>query len=226
MPPETPEVPETTTEPAVDETVQPGPTEEEIQAAEKQLDELERKAAQAGQGLTAEGLAEALGKALPNAIQPLIPKPPELPNPWDSDDFFNDRKAHIAGLEHFTKRQLETFYKEKIQSLEQKLSAIGDLLPQLVARSAENPQYNQLDREAREIMKEIPGTTYWQAFNFAQRAAKNASQSGENGKGKSKSVPPHLSSPDTKQTSIPDVPDKGPANFKDIVRGLRAKGDV
>ena len=174
--------------------------------------------------LTAESLAQALSQSLPAALQPLIPQPARVPDPWENDDFFNDRKVFLDGIKKFIAKELDGFHKEKISPNEQALNAIKELLPQLVARSAENPQYNQLDSQARELMKDVPGLSYWQAFQVAQKHA--AKSGGSASVARKPSVPAHLSSPDTKQTSIPDVPDNGPIDFKDIMKSIRAKGEV
>ena len=160
---------------------------------------------------------QVLAQALAQAIQPLVPRPVEPAPPWESDDFLSDRKTFISGIQAMIAAERKRYEQEHMEPLRQQLATVHSLLPQLVARSMENPQYSTLDTKARELQKEL-GLNYWQAFQIAQKMNSQSAAPTN-----IKNVPKHLSSPDTKQSSLPDVADTGPAEFSDIVRSLRAK---
>ena len=220
-----------TAEPAANQAVpevSSGPSEEEIAAAEKELAELERIRDEYNQLKSRTGQAQpafdsnALGQALAQALQPIIPKPPEPVRPWEVDDVLTDRKSLFGGIEAFYKHQQQQWIKEHFEPLQKELQTIKGILPQLYLRSAENPQYQQVTSRAQELSTKY-GIEYWKAAQLAQDELAQQVKSAVV-KPQVAGVPKHLSSPDTRQSTIPDLPDTGPAEFGDIVKSLRAKG--
>lgn len=159
-----------------------------------------------------------LAQAFSQAMAPLMPKP-QAPTPiWETDEVLADRKSLFNGVGQYYTSQQEKYHTEKIQPFLDELAQIKQLLPQLLARSAENPNFSVLDTQAKEMVKDY-NINYWQAYQIAQKNfATQAKNSVTN-----RSIPNHLSSPDTRQNNIPESLDSGPAEFGSIVKALRAK---
>lgn len=200
--------------------------EKELAETEKELEELYKirdeynklKAQPQGQ----QGLdPNALGQALANALQPMIPKPPPPQKVYDQEGWLqSDFKGFRSGLDELIKDRLDTFKEEQLKSVLQELGVIKSALPQLYLRAAENPQFSQIDQRAREIATQY-GIEYWKAAQLAKdELSKQVTQASKT----TPSVPSHMSAPDNRATNIPEIEESGPADFGDIMRTMRAKG--
>lgn len=163
-----------------------------------------------------QALAGMLSQGMGQAIKPLIPQPPQGPKPWETEDFlkFDDPKTFVGGIQALAEHIADQKYGPLVQRLQQ----VESILPRIYARSAENPNYSQIEIRARELQSRY-GLNDAQALNLAMDETVKAQPF--NG---GKSVPKFASGPDTRANTNVNLPDGGPLDFGDIVGKLRSSG--
>lgn len=164
-------------------------------------------------------LAQAIAQANAQALAPLMPKPPESPKSWESDDFLENPQVFRQAIGAWQEHNLKQFEQAKLAPLIQELQAIKNILPTLYARSAENPNFGVIQSRANELVSEF-GIPHMTALAMAQKEISKTPTP------KIVSPPKHASTPDTRQSTLTDTDElpSGPANFRDIIKGLTASG--
>lgn len=216
---ETPEVPE----PPKEETV----SEEEIAQVVEELKQLEgykKETADLKKQLSSTLDTSKLGKSLAEAIQPIIPKPPGPPKLWETDKILGSREDLISGIIALYQDRQDQYHKEKIEPLLNELNQLKSIIPELYARSMENPNFASIETRARELMSKY-NVSRWQALEMARDQITEQQKTQQTVQTQSKpTIPKHMSTPDTKATASVEVEDKGSTDFRSIIRELKSSG--
>lgn len=160
---------------------------------------------------------EMLAEAFMRAVQPLVPKPSEPTPIYETDDWLTDRKTLKAGIEAIVQNAIKGI-DPRFNEFAQKFNIIEGLIPRLYARSAERPEFGQIESKASELRKEFPNLDYLTSVQLAQKmGAVQPVKPPTN-----RPVPGFASSPNTSvQPGRPGLP-SGKTDFSDIVKTLRA----
>lgn len=160
---------------------------------------------------------ELLAQAFGRAIQPLVPKPAEPTQIYDTDDWLQDRKTLKAGIEALIDSKMKSI-DPRFNEFAQKFGIIEGLIPRLYARQAERPEFGQIESKAAELRKEFPNLDYLTSVQLAQKMGAVQQPKAP----QHRPVPGFASSPNTSvQPGRPGLP-SGKTDFADIVKGIRA----